>query len=385
MNVYSLKDQLIGNLSGGQCQKVLIARALMGHPDLLIFDEPSTGIDVRSQEELYPFIKDLNENKGVTVITVEHNLKFAVRNSTKMFHVSAAAVISARLRPTSMNTYRHDGRESVMFEYAFMQNAFIVALLISIVCPLIGIFLVLRRYSMIGDALSHASLAGVAVGLLFDWNPVLSAFGLTSFFGILIEVLRRRFRRYAELILVIILSLSVGIAITIISAGLVHTNVESFLFGSILTVSTGDVYSVVALSVISLAVIAKLYPQLVMLTFDEDGAQIAGVRSKLINYVFAVLVAATISVSIRIVGILVISSLIALPVATALQLRKGFRRTLIYSVVFSFIDILSGLLLSYYIDAAPGGVTALTSVAMLLLVIVYKECVFSLQEKRRRP
>ena len=87
MNVYSLKDQLIGNLSGGQCQKVLIARALMGHPDLLIFDEPSTGIDVRSQEELYPFIKDLNENKGVTVITVEHNLKVAVRNSTKMFHV----------------------------------------------------------------------------------------------------------------------------------------------------------------------------------------------------------------------------------------------------------------------------------------------------------
>lgn len=272
-----------------------------------------------------------------------------------------------------------------MFEYAFMQNAFIVALLISIVCPLIGMFLVLRRYSMIGDALSHASLAGVAVGLLFDWNPVLSAFGLTSFFGILIEVLRRRFRRYAELILVIILSLSVGIAITIISAGLVHTNVESFLFGSILTVSTGDVYSVVALSVISLAVIARLYPQLVMLTFDEDGAQIAGVRSKLINYIFAVLVAATISVSIRIVGILVISSLIALPVATALQLRKGFRRTLIYSVVFSFIDILSGLLLSYYIDAAPGGVTALTSVAMLLMVIAYKECVFSLQEKRRRP
>lgn len=87
MNVYDLKDRLIGNLSGGQCQKVLIARALMGHPDLLIFDEPSTGIDVPSQEELYPFIKDLNENKGITVITVEHNLKFALRNSTKMFHV----------------------------------------------------------------------------------------------------------------------------------------------------------------------------------------------------------------------------------------------------------------------------------------------------------
>ena len=87
MGVYELKDQLIGNLSGGQCQKVLIARALMGHPDLLIFDEPSTGIDVKSQMELYPFIKELNKKQGVTVVTVEHNLKFAVHNSTKMFHI----------------------------------------------------------------------------------------------------------------------------------------------------------------------------------------------------------------------------------------------------------------------------------------------------------
>lgn len=87
MGVYGLRDQLIGNLSGGQCQKVLIARALMGRPDLLIFDEPSTGIDVKSQMELYPFIKTLNQKHGVTVVTVEHNLKFAVHNSTKMFHV----------------------------------------------------------------------------------------------------------------------------------------------------------------------------------------------------------------------------------------------------------------------------------------------------------
>lgn len=260
-----------------------------------------------------------------------------------------------------------------MFEYAFMQNAFIVAVLISLVCPLIGIFLVLRRYSMIGDSLSHASLAGVAIGLLLDVNPILSAFGLTSIFGILIEVLRQRFREYAELILVIILSLSVGIAITVISSGMVHTNVESFLFGSILTVTQEDVWSVLLLSIISIVTIIRLYPQLVMLTFDEDGARIAGVKTRLINYVFAVLVAATISVSIRIVGILVISSLIALPVATALQLRKGFRRTMELSVIFSFLDIILGLSLAYWIDAAPGGVTAIISVVMLLAVIACKE------------
>ena len=154
---------------------------------------------------------------------------------------------------------------------------------------------------------------------------------------------------------------------------MVHTNVESFLFGSILTVTREDVWSVLLLSIVSILTIIKLYPQLVMLTFDEDGAKIAGVKSRLINYVFAVLVAATISVSIRIVGILVISSLIALPVATALQLRKGFRRTMEWSVLFSFLDIILGLGIAYGIDAAPGGVTAIVSVLMLLAVIAYKE------------
>ena len=260
-----------------------------------------------------------------------------------------------------------------MFEYEFMQNAFIISILISLVCPMIGMFLVLRRYSMIGDTLAHASLAGVAVGLLVKVNPIVSAFVLTSAFGLLIEALRQRFRRYAELILVIILALSVGIAITIISSGLVHANVEAFLFGSILTVSEDDVLAVCALCAVALATVYWLYPQLVMLTFDEDGAQVAGVKTKLINYIFALLVAAMIAVSIRVVGILVISSLIALPVAAALQLGRGFRVTMLASMLLSFIAIIAGLVVSYWLGAAPGGVTALVSVGLLVLVILYKE------------
>ena len=257
-----------------------------------------------------------------------------------------------------------------MFEYAFMRNALAVSLLISLICPLIGTFLVLRRYSMIGDALSHASLAGVATGLLFHANPILSAFCLTSFFGLLIEVLREKFRRYAELTLVIVLSLSVGIAITIISSGLVHANVDSFLFGSILTVSQGEVTTVAILTVISLLAIFGLFPQLVLLSFDEDGARILGVKARAINYVFSILVAA--SVSIRIVGILVISSLIALPVATALQLHQGFKKTMALAVLFSFLDVMAGLVVSYYLGAAPGGITAIVSVVLLLLVLLFQ-------------
>ena len=248
-----------------------------------------------------------------------------------------------------------------MFEYAFMQNAAVVAVLISLVCPLIGIFLVLRRYSMIGDALSHASLAGVAVGLALHANPIMSAFVITSCFGLLIEGLRRRFSRYSELILVIILTFSVGIAITIISSGAVRANVEGFLFGSILTVTNEDVISVVILSVVTFLTVWLLFPQLVMLTFDEDAAKIAGVKTRLINYVFSVLVAATVSVSIRIVGILVISSLIA------------FKKTLLWAVVFSLFDVIVGLGLSYEVGTAPGGLTAVISVLVLLAVMAWRQ------------
>jgi zinc transport system permease protein len=260
-----------------------------------------------------------------------------------------------------------------MLQYSFMQNAFMISILISILCPLIGIFLVLRRYSMMGDTLAHSSLAGVAIGLMFNANPIITAFIVTSVFGVAIEYLRSYFKKYAELILVIVLSFSVGIAITIISSGLAKADVESFLFGSVLTVTRGDFYTVLALIIVSLVTVFIFYNQLVFITFDEEGAKIAGIKLKLINYIFAVLVAATISVCIRIVGVLVLSSMIALPVATALQLNKGFKYTLIFSMIFSFIDIMSGITISYYINAAPGGVTAIISVLLLVLVILFKK------------
>ena len=244
-----------------------------------------------------------------------------------------------------------------------MQDALFVSICIAILCPCIGIFLVLRRYSMIGDTLSHASLAGVAIGLACGGSPVIGAFLFTSVCGALIEFLRTYFKKYTDLILTIVLALSVGVAITIISSGNTHANADSFLFGSILTVDTGDMITVLILTVLSVLTVIFLYHQMLYIAYDEEAAQVAGVKVKAINYVFSILVASAISVSIRIVGVLVLSSMIALPVATALQLRKGFRATLLFSILFSMIDILLGLFLSYYLNVAPGGFTALVSVA----------------------
>lgn len=259
-----------------------------------------------------------------------------------------------------------------MLNYSFMQNALFVSVFISILCPCIGIFLVLRRYSMIGDTLSHASLAGITIGLMFDQNPVLGAFVFTSFCGALIEFLRTYFKKYTDLILTIVLALSVGTAITIISSGKLHANADSFMFGSILTVTQFDMVMVVILSAISVLALIFLYHQMLYIAYDEEAAKIAGVKVKLINYIFSILVASAISVSIRIVGVLVLSSMIALPVATALQLGKGFKITLIFSIVFSVIDIMLGLFLSFYLNVAPGGFTALISVAVLVVVLLIK-------------
>jgi zinc transport system permease protein len=259
-----------------------------------------------------------------------------------------------------------------MFQFEFMRNALLVSVFISVLCPCIGVFLVLRRYSMIGDTLAHSSLAGITLGLLCGQNPVLGAFIFTSVCGALIEFLRNYFKKYTDLILTIVLALSVGIAITVISSGKLHANADSFMFGSILTVSHTDMVMVVILGIISVLTLVFLYNQMIYIAYDEDAAKVAGVKVRLINYVFSILVASVVAVSIRIVGVLVLSSMLALPVATALQLGKGFRVTLIFSIFFSVIDIMSGLFFSYYLNVAPGGFTALVSVAVLVIVIVLK-------------
>lgn len=273
----------------------------------------------------------------------------------------------------------------MILSYGFFQNALVISLFISVLCPCIGIFLVLRRYAMIGDTLAHSSLAGVAAGLLVGGNPILGAFLFTSLCGALIEFLRGYFKKYTDLILNIVLALGVGTAISIISSGKLRANASSFMFGSVLTVSRFDVYTVIALSLLSVFALILLYDRLVYIAYDEDAARILGVRVRAINYAFSILVSAAIAVSIRIVGVLVFGSMIALPVATALQLEKGFRKTLLYSILFSVADIIAGLFLSYFLNVAPGGFTALFSVAVLLAVILAKRLRARIRFRSRRP
>lgn len=252
-----------------------------------------------------------------------------------------------------------------------MRNALMAGFLVALLAPTVGLFMVLKRYSMLGDTLSHSTFAGVAIGMLLGYNPLFTAFIYTSVVAIIIELLRNYYKRYAEMVMSIMLTLSLGIAIILVSSGKASANINSYLFGSILTVSKADIKLIFIISILCFGTIFFLYDKLIYVTFDEDGASTAGIRVKAINYIFTLMVGASIAVSIRVMGILVISSIMVVPVATALQFKKGFTKTLIISIVIGLIDIMSGLVLSYYFDTAPGGTIAVLSVVVLVLSIIF--------------
>lgn len=269
-----------------------------------------------------------------------------------------------------------------MFEllnYEFMQRAFAAGLLVAIICPLIGTFVVMRRLSMIGDTLSHASLAGIAAGMLAGIYPIVGALIFSIAAAIGIEKLRKRFSQYAEISISIVLSASIGLAVVLISlAKSFNADLMSYLFGSIIAVNMLDIYIILGLSVIILVSVWLFYKEFFYISFDEEGAELAGIPVTNLNMYFTVLTAMTIVVSMRVVGILMVSSLMVVPVACGLLISKSFKNTIFLSVIFALVSVIIGLFTSYYFDLAPGGSIVLTSVFMLLAVLTMKK-IFRMQ------
>lgn len=260
-----------------------------------------------------------------------------------------------------------------MFEYAFMQKAFLVGILLAIIIPLIGVIVVLKRLSMIGDALSHTSLAGVALGLLLGIDPIVGAVVVCVIAAFSIETIRKKLPRYAEISISIIMSVGIGLASVL--TGFIEDGAafNSFLFGSIVAITDTEVLLVVIVTVIVVATFLLLYKELMFIAFDEQGAILAGLPVKKINFVITLLTAITVSVAARSVGALIVSSLMVIPVACAMQIANSYKKTVIYSVLFAVIFTLVGLVLSYYFNLKPGGTIVLTGVVVLIPLMVAKK------------
>lgn len=255
-----------------------------------------------------------------------------------------------------------------IFQFEFMIRAFIAGTIIAIIAPMIGTFLVVRRYSLMADTLAHVSLVGVAIGLLTNGNPVLTATITSAIAALGIENLRSTKKIFGESVLALFLSGSLAIASVLISlAHGFNANLLSFLFGSITTITSTDLYFIGFLGIAVVFIIIILFRQLFLVSFDEELANANGINAKIFNRIIIVLAAIAVSLAMPIVGILLIGALMVIPVITAMQFGRSFKQTLLLSIVFSILSVISGLFVSFYWNLASGGTIVI--IALILFVI----------------
>ena len=258
-------------------------------------------------------------------------------------------------------------------EPAFMQRALVAGVIVAAICPMLGLFLVLRRLSLIGDGLGHIAFAGVAAGFMTGIYPLVSALGFTVVGALGIEWLRSRQQAYGDLALA--LFFYTGIAGGVVLAVMSNTPnaaLFGYLFGSISTIRPEDVWFIAALGVGVAALIFLFFKELFALSFDEATARVSGIRVGMLNVMVAIMAAVTVAIGMRVVGLLMVAALMIVPVATALQLGRGFLSTLLWAVAFSVVALMAGLAFSYYRDLPPGGTIVLSAVALFIVVAIVR-------------
>lgn len=254
-----------------------------------------------------------------------------------------------------------------MLDLEFMRLAFGAGIVVGLLAPAVGFFLVQRRLSLIGDGIGHVAFAGVAIGYLLDLPLVLTALIVSVIGALSIEALRSRRGAAGDQALALVFYTGIAAGVVLVSAaGALNVNLFAFLFGSILTVTHGDLVVIASLGAAALGTIALLYRALVAVVVDEEGARVAGMPVGTLNALTAALAAVTIAVSMRVVGILLIAALMVLPVVAAGRIAWSMRSTILLSMAIGLASVLAGITTAYYADLPPGGTTVLVAAAAVL-------------------
>jgi zinc transport system permease protein len=271
-----------------------------------------------------------------------------------------------------------------ILQYSFMQRAILSGVAVAVTCSVVGLFLVLRRQSLFGDALSHAAFGGIAIGLLTSTYPIWTALVVSVLSSLGVTKLRQSTKIPPDAAVAVMLSSGLAIGIVLIGlTGGFSLNLESFLFGSILLISLQDQIMILLLSAAVIVIIFKFYRQLVYITFDENQAKVSGINVTALNYLFIGLASLAVIASLRLVGVLLISSLIVIPNITAMMFGKGFKKTMMISVIIGVSSVLGGIVISYILNLAPGGTIVILSIAILLGTVGAKSIAKSI--RRRSP
>ncbi len=254
-----------------------------------------------------------------------------------------------------------------ILHYDFMVRALLGALFTGLAAPAVGTYLVQRRLSLMGDGIGHIAVTGVALGLLTGSSPTLTAVVVAVLGAVAIEVIRSTGRTSGDVALALLFygGIAGGVLITGI-AGQSAATLNTYLFGSITTISTADVWVTVALAVVVIGIAVGLSPQLFAVAQDEEFARVAGLNVRFYNMLVSVMAAVTVTVAMRTVGLLLVSALMVVPVATSQQLTRGFRVTLAAAMGVGTAAALAGVTISAYVDVAPGATIVLLALGIFV-------------------
>lgn len=272
-----------------------------------------------------------------------------------------------------------------LLSYEFMRRAFLAAIFIAGIAPMLGVFLVIRRQSLMADTLSHVSLAGVALGFFLNLNPDLTTLLIVIIAAVILEYLRTLYRSYSEISIAILMSGGLALALVLmnLSGGNSATSIQSYLFGSIVTITQDQVWFLGFLFLAVFVLFFLFKRPMYVLTFDEDTAHVDRLPVRIMSMLFNVLTGIAIAMMIPIAGALLISAIMVLPAAISMRLGKSFNAVILISVLIGLFGMLLGLTSSFYLDTPPGATITLVFIGLFLVINVVKRIVILFQRKQR--
>lgn len=255
-----------------------------------------------------------------------------------------------------------------------MTKAFAAAGLISIIAPIIGLFLILRRQALVADTLSHISLSGVALGFLLGIDPTVSTLVFVALMALVLEYLRKIYINYSELSMAFLMSGGMAFALILLSIDDSNSaSINQFLFGSIVTVSSEQLYLLLALAIGVVLLYLIFKRPMYVLTFDEETAFVQGLPVQLMNQIFVVLTGMAIALMMPTVGALLVSAILIFPAAIAMRLTTGFTKVIIIGIIIAMIGMFSGLTVSYYHDTPPGATIVMIYIGIFILSLLVQK------------
>ena len=261
-----------------------------------------------------------------------------------------------------------------IFQYEFMINAFIAGILIAILTSTLSLFVVVKRYAMLSDALAHISLLGVAIGFLFQVSTIVTAIIISIIASIMIEYLRSYRKLYSDSMLSIFLSSALAISVIIVSlSNSFNSSLFDYLFGSIVAVTNEDIFIISLFFLLTILFMIVYYQKLLVICFNEELAISSGVNVKLINLIFTALIGTLVAISIKIIGALLIGAIMIIPVVSAICLKKGFKVTWILSTLFAILGVVIGLVLSFYVSIPSGATIVIVLLLIFILTLIFSK------------